>query len=269
VGLVLSASAGAVSLEGKEPERPAQVAQLPQQARVAEPGLAVFTLRGRLGKPQLAEATRLVRAVARDVRRRFLSGQDRSGLSPVDVCLFANSREYRVFVDGVFGKDNDQEELGAFSAYRRLVLGNLSLDPGYLRHELVHVLFRDDFGPLPAWLEEGLASLYLAVKETPEGLAFQVDHRLAWVISARDKKTLPDLAGLVASRDREVYGSNYQAYYGESRYLLLFLERQGKLKALLEAYRGGVADDQAQLALLKKFVDYPAFLAWVEKTAAK
>jgi hypothetical protein len=267
-GLILLMTASetrAVSLEEVKHERHSSVAGLPEFARVGKAGQTIFILRGRLSKARAKQMSKLATSLHRDVSRRFLKGTDKSGLRPVDVCLFNSSEAYRKFVTEVVDDDTFQDDLGFYVPYRRLVVADIERNLGSLRHELVHVLLRDDLGSVPYWLDEGLASLYVSVKPTKKRLHFLVNYRLNQLRAARAAGRLPDFEKLASSDDRNVYGSNHRAYYSLAQFLLLYLERQGKLEKFVRRMLSKPASTKWQLAVLNEYFDFKKFLAWTEK----
>lgn len=254
----------AVSLEEvKNPRHPA-VAALKRFARIGDPGETILLLRGTFSGKRASQITRVVRDLQEDVKRRFLKNRDKSGLRPVDLCLFGDSAGYRKFTRRVIGNDSYQRDRGFFVPYRRLVVADISGGLGPLRHELVHVLLRDDLGTLPDWLDEGIASLYVSVKPGERGLTFLSDHRLGELRSARRAGRLPTLENLASVDDRHFYGPKWADYYAYSRFLLLYLDHQAKLERFVTSICSGPRSRAWQLALLKEFVDIQAFWDWVD-----
>jgi len=246
-------------------ERHPRVEREPVLARIAEKGQTRIIMRGVIGKKRTRRMERLARAVQRDVSRRFLSGKDKSGRPPVDLCLFASTRSYRAFVAEVFGEDYDSSDWGFYVPRRRLVVANIGASRGNLRHELTHALLDDDFPGIPAWLNEGLASLYGSAVRTKKGFRFLVNYRLRHLRRALKAGLLPDLEELAGSTRRDVYGLNSLAYYALSRYVLLYLDHQGKLEELVSKLRQGPLSPARQLKIIKEYVDYDAFIEWTKK----
>lgn len=250
-------------------ERHPRVEQEPVLARIEEQGQTRIILRGVIGKRRARQMERLARAVQRDVSRRFLSAKDKSGLPPVDLCLFASTRSYRAFVEEIFGKDYDSSDWGFYVPRRRLVVANIGASRGNLRHELTHALLDDDFPDIPAWLNEGLGSLYGSAVRTRQGFRFLVNYRLRHLRQAHKAGLLPDLDELAASTRREVYGLNSLTYYALSRYVLLYLDRRGKLEEFVTKLRSGSLAPDRQLEILKEYLDYDAFIEWTRKLSIK
>ena len=255
----------AVSLEEVKHERHPRVQALPELARIGAAGDTIFILRGHLSKNRKMQIESIVRAVHRDVKRRFLPNRDKTGLRPVDVCVFASSEAYRRFAKEVMGTDEYGADRGFFVPYRRLIVVDLGRGVGGFRHELVHVLLRDEFSSLPDWLDEGMAALYVTAKWTKKGYRFLVNFRLRQLRAARAAGRLPDLAKLAASDDRDVYGANYEAYYALARYLLLYLDRRGQLEKFFTRIRSAPRSEAGQLKVLQQFIDYDAFLKWTDE----
>jgi hypothetical protein len=217
-----------------------------------------------LEQTRAVRIVRLVRAVHADVLKRFGSG-DASGRRAIQVCLFETTAGYEAFVQAVFGPDTFEDDLGFFSPYRRLVGVDLQRrGEGVLRHELVHALQIDNPGKLPYWVEEGLAGLYVDAKSTNAGFAFQAGHRLAELRRLRKNGRLPSLDELTASDDRQVYGPAWRGYYALGRYVLLYLDRLGKLQGFCQALRKGPRTPAGQRLLLAGALEQKAFWVWVE-----
>jgi hypothetical protein len=246
-----------------------RVSKEPVQALIEEDGQTRIVLRGRIGRQRAKEMERLARAVQRDVARRFLSGKDKSGLAPVDLCLFGSARSYREFVEDVFGEGYDVSDWGFYVPGRRLVVANIGASRGNLRHELTHALLDDDFPDIPDWLNEGLASLYGTAVQTKKGFRFLVNYRLRHLREALEAGLLPDLEELSNSTRQDVYGLNSLAYYALSRYLLLYLDHRGKLEEFVRELRQGHITPPDQLHLLEEYIDYDVFIEWTHKLRLK
>ncbi len=259
-----ASGAGAVSLEEVRHEVHPAVEALPVIARSGRADQTRLVVRGRLGRAGAKKVIRRALAVRRHVLRRFSAGGDRSGKRPIQVCLFATTRAYEAFVERVFGPDTFQDDVGFFSPYHRLVAVDLSRKLDALSHELTHALLADEPGRLPYWVDEGLASLYVGAEHAKKGLRFSARHRLADLRAARKAGRLPGFAELTESDDRQVYGPEWRDYYSLGRFLLLYLDRRGKLDGFVEALRADQATPARQQALIEGLVKPKAFWAWVE-----
>ncbi|MCG8423349.1 MAG: DUF1570 domain-containing protein [Proteobacteria bacterium] len=255
------------------------VAALPEIARF-DSGMTVIILRGKLTARRARRMTRLARAVYRDVNQRFVGPRfvqmdgvrrDRRKPIPVDFCLFDSNRSYHAFVTAVFGA-GDHSPMGFYSPAKRVAVANLARSVGNLRHELVHPLVGDDFAKIPAWLNEGLGSLYGTARQTQrQGRRFRfvVNYRLRHFRAADRRGQLPALGDLASSSHRQVRGDTAATYYAMSRYVLLYLDRRGQLDEFYRAMRARAPTPARQLALLQRYIDYDEFLAWARKLRYK
>jgi hypothetical protein len=263
-GLATPPPAGAVSLEEQRHETPPAVAELPLLGRVGSGKQPRLVIRGRLSALVGRRLVRSVRAVHADVLQRLGAG-DASGRRAIQVCLFATTRDYKAFVQAVFGPHTFEDDLGFFSPYQRLVGVDLERrGEGVLRHELVHALLIDAPGKLPYWVEEGLAGLYVDAERTRAGFTFQAGHRLAELKRLHRAGRLPAFDDLAASDDRQVYGAGWRGYYALGRYVLLYLERRGELERFCRALRQGPRTPARQQRLLSRALSHDAFWEWVD-----
>ena len=216
-------------------------------------------VRGALSKAQTKQALELVDGVVRDVARRFGGGAKQ----PLTLCLMGTEdgyvREASAFGDVPSG-------WGFYRPDLRIAIANVGQSIGNLRHELVHPLLGDDWPEIPAWLNEGAASLYGSARPTKRGFEFLVNYRLRDLQRALADGDLPTLDELAASTAEQVERSDRApVYYAMSRYVLLYAERNGKLPALYAALREASGDVAKQQQILTSTVDERAFRAWAAK----
>ena len=95
------------------------------------------------------------------------------------------------------------------------------------------------------------------------GFTFLVNYRLRDLQRALKAGTLPSLKQLATSTADDVHGDDAMVYYAYGRYVLLYLDRQGKLDKFYADMRATDADKQAKL--LASYVDETAFRAWARK----
>ena len=158
-----------------------------------------IVIRGELTRAQKKTAFALVDGVVADVARRFGAGPAK----PVTLCLLGEPRRYMEEA-AAFG--DIPSEWGFYRPDLRIAIANVGQSIGNLRHELVHPLIGDDFPGIPAWLNEGIASLYGSARPTKDGFTFLVNYRLRDLHSAMAHGTLPTLAELAMSTDDDVRG---------------------------------------------------------------
>jgi hypothetical protein len=218
-------------------------------------------VRGELSKSAQRDALRITDEVVADVARRFT----RSAKHPdaaVTLCLLPTEQRF-VAIARSFGEE-PPSTWGFYRPDHRIAIINWGQSVGNLRHELVHPLIADDFPDIPAWLNEGVAALYGTAKPTAHGFEFLVNYRLRDLQRAIKAGTLPTVRELALSTEPDVHGATAPTYYAMARYVLLFVERKGKLAALYGELRVASGDAHKQADILASYVDDAKFVAWAK-----
>jgi hypothetical protein len=107
-----------------------------------------------------------------------------------------------------------------------------------------------NFPDVPSWFNEGLASLFEYPGERKGHIIGNVNWRLPNLKKEIKAKTLPKLSVLLSTTTDEFYDADYDAY-AYARYLMYYLQEQGKLQ---EFYKTFLADkkDLTGASALKK-----------------
>ena len=240
------------------------VADLPQLARI-EHGRSVVIVRGEVAKAKRKEAVALVDHVVADVQHRFTDAAGDARDTPDDPVTLALLGDEKRYVEVATALDKDLPSMwGFYLPSRRVSIANLGASIGNLRHELVHPLLGDDFPGIPAWLNEGIASLYGTARWDRDHFTFLVNYRLRDLQRAIRDGSLPTIDELAHSTDDDVRGDRAMVFYAMSRYVLLYVEKSGKLGELYASLRGA-ADTDAQAKILAHYVDDRSFVAWARK----
>lgn len=239
------------------------VEALPVVGRLEAPGATRVTVRGVLSKARGTQLVALAAAVQGDVTRRFLTKADASALPPVELCLFERSADYDAFVAALLGGAPSPSPLGFFDPTLRVVVANVGLSIGNLRHELAHALLHDDFPQIPSWLTEGVGALYGTAALERGGFRFLPNYRLRHLRAARKAGTLPTLSQLARSTPDDVYGDRVMEYYALARYALMYLDAHGTLRATFDALRAAQTPEARERVVLAA-VDADAFFAWTD-----
>jgi hypothetical protein len=92
-----------------------------------------------------------------------------------------------------------------------------------------------------------------------------VNYRLRDLQSALAAGELPTLDELAASTPSDVRGPRAMVWYALARYLLLYVDRAGKLGEMYGKLRAAARDTRAQRAILAAYVDDDAFRIWARK----
>lgn len=236
----------------------ATVDKLPELGAVAR-GRTRVVVRGEVTRARAREAVALVEQVIGDVQRRF-TAPAKTPDRDITLCLLPDDARFRAVAMAAFG--DLPSNLGFYRGDHRVALANLGRSIGNLRHELVHPLLGDDFPKIPAWLNEGIASLYGSARPGRHGFEFLVNYRLRDLQRALKAGDLPTLDELAASTSADVLGPRTMVWYAMARYVLLYVDRAGKLDELYGKLRAAAGDVPAQRALLHAYVDERAFLRW-------
>ncbi|TMQ13229.1 MAG: hypothetical protein E6J90_00625 [Deltaproteobacteria bacterium] len=155
----------------------------------------------------------------------------------IEIWLFKNERTYRSGAKKYFGDEPDTP-YGYYSSEHEAMVMNIGPGAGTLVHEVVHPYIEANFPSAPAWFNEGLASLYERPTEKKGHIWGLPNWRLPNLKRQIAERTLPDMATLLGTSRDAFYNAEFDAY-AYARYLLLYLQEQGKLT---EFYRKFVAD---------------------------
>jgi len=233
---------------------------VPELATVTR-GQTRVVVRGLVPKAQRKALVQLVDHVIADVTRRFL---DASGEPHAEIalCLFSDATRYRQ-VASAFGTPIPSD-LGFYRGDQRVAIANVGNGIGNLRHELAHPLVGDDFPSIPSWLNEGIGALYGTARWNTDHFEFLVNYRLRDLQRALASGTLPTLSELAGAGYETIHGDREMVYYAMARYVLLYLDRQGKLVQFYASMRAARDDGAAQRKIVLANVDEEAFRAWAK-----
>ncbi len=167
----------------------------------------------------------------------------------LDVYLFKNEASYD---SGVLklAADPPSTPYGFYSSRLGGLFMNISTGGGTLVHEIVHPYVEADFADAPAWLNEGLGSLFEQSAERGGHIVGLTNWRLAGLKKAIHKDRLPTFKELTAMSDHTFYDEDRGDNYAQSRYLLYYLQEQGLLVQFYEAFRAAAAKDPTGYATL-------------------
>jgi len=183
------------------------------------------------------------------------------------VYLFRDDASYRTNAKKLFGRVADTP-FGYYLHKERALVMNIGTGGGTLVHEMFHALVAEDFPDIPAWVNEGIASLFEQCRVTDEGLVGLVNWRLPILQQAIREKKLPPLRKMMTLTDLEFYhsrGGNYAA----ARYFMMYLQKEGLLVAFYKKFRDNFKDDKtgvrfAEEVLGRKLEDVePVWQKWV------
>ncbi len=152
----------------------------------------------------------------------------------IEVWLFKNERTYRRGAKRFFD-DEPETPFGYYSPADRALVMNIGPGAGTLSHELVHPYMEANFPNVPAWFNEGVASLYEQPRERDGKLVGTTNWRLPGLQRQLRAAESPGLAALLATSTEDFYGADYDAY-AMARFLCQYLQDHGKLHTFYQRF---------------------------------
>ncbi|MBN2357909.1 MAG: C39 family peptidase [Deltaproteobacteria bacterium] len=160
----------------------------------------------------------------------------------LDIWLFRDDASYRKHTRSLFN-DRPGTPYGYYSEQHRALIMNIATGGGTLVHEIVHPFMAANFERCPAWLNEGLGSLYEQSADDDGHIRGLTNWRLAGLQQAIRGRSLPSFRALTATSEAQFYGADPGTNYAQARYLLYYLQEQGLLVRYYQAARAGSAAD--------------------------
>ncbi|HUS32162.1 MAG TPA: hypothetical protein VMZ53_26865 [Kofleriaceae bacterium] len=183
----------------------------------------------------------------------------------LEVWLFHNEKSFRAGAKKYFG-DTPDTPYGYYSPDANALIMNAS-GLGTLSHELVHPYMEANFPDVPSWFNEGLASLYEQPGEVKGHIVGFPNWRLPNLKKEIKAGTLPKLSKLLGTTRDQFYEADYDSY-AYARYLVYYLQEQGKLQEFYKKFLEDKKDLTGATALaavlgedLEKFE--PKWRKWV------
>jgi hypothetical protein len=156
----------------------------------------------------------------------------------LDVFLFEGKDSYEKNARALFG-DQPTTPYGYYSSEHGALIMNIATGGGTLVHEIVHPFVEANVPSCPAWINEGLGSLFEGSGERDGHIVGAVNWRLPGLQRAIRDKALPPFDALFASGERAFYEADPGTNYAQARYLLYWLQEHGRLQAFWKAYAAG------------------------------
>lgn len=161
---------------------------------------------------------------------------------PITVLLFSGEQSYNRYARQLYGEEGISV-YGYYKPHLRTLVMNLGTGSGTLVHELTHALVDFDFPQIPAWFNEGLASLHEQCHIRPDetGIDGLVNWRLESLQKALATNKLRTLASLIG--DNDFRGAGMSLNYAQARYFCLYLQERGLLETFYRRFRENHARD--------------------------
>jgi hypothetical protein len=172
---------------------------------------------------------------------------------PIEVWLLRDRETYRAVSRERFAVE-PTSPFGFFVAPRRAIVINIETGNGTLVHEIIHPLMAANFPNCPAWLNEGLASLYEQCTDRDGRIWGLPNWRLRRLQVAIANSRLRTIESLCQTSSSEFYGDDAALNYAEARYLCLYLQENGQLSQYFHQFRHAALDDPSGYQTLIKTV---------------
>lgn len=186
------------------------------------------------------------------------------------IWLFDSDESYTNHAWTFFG-DEPGTPYGYADGDERALVMNIRTGGGTLVHEMVHPYMHTNLPDCPSWMNEGLASLYEHVGPHDGKIWGFTNWRLPGLKEAIREGSLPSLRWLAEATPEQFYDEEASgAHYAMSRYLMQYLQEQGKLRAFMARYTATRATDPSGYQSLLDTLgveDVPAFMAEWERWA--
>lgn len=132
---------------------------------------------------------------------------------------------------------------GYYLSSRRAMVMNIKPGYGTLTHELVHPFMHANWPDGPAWLNEGLGSLFEFPGERDGHFIGQVNWRLPGLQAALRDRAVPTFHALVHTTTDEFYDDDSGVHYAMARYLCFWLQEKGLLVRFVQRAQALKAED--------------------------
>jgi hypothetical protein len=212
------------------------------QIRVEDP----FVVVGDGSADDLVQDASTVRWAVQHLEADFFSARPAKVL---DVFLFRDADSYEHGVKQLTG-DDPGTPYGFYSKTHNGLFMNIATGGGTLVHEIVHPYVEADFPNAPPWLNEGLGSLFEQSAERDGHIVGLTNWRLGGLQKAIAKQRVPTFHQLTHYDTDTFYGDETGVNYAASRYLLYYLQEQGKLRDFYVAFRAARLTDPSGYATL-------------------
>jgi hypothetical protein len=166
---------------------------------------------------------------------------------PITILLFTKEASYNHYTKEIF----NEEGISVYGYYKpgqRTLVMNIGTGGGTLVHELTHALIDFDFPQVPAWFNEGLASLHeqCRIRADESGIEGLPNWRLPGLQEAIRRGTAPTLREMM--EDDQFRGTRVGLNYAQARYFCLYLQHLGRLSDFYHAFRAEHMEDPRGVA---------------------
>ncbi|HEX7315320.1 MAG TPA: hypothetical protein VF297_15450 [Pyrinomonadaceae bacterium] len=173
----------------------------------------------------------------------------------LDIWLFKDSASYNKHARDLFGGE-PTTPYGYYSPAHKSLVMNIETGGGTLVHEIVHPFVEANFPDCPAWLNEGLGSLYEQSGEQDGHIVGYTNWRLPGLQRAIRRGGLTPFEKLLALDGRAFYDDDaHGTNYAQARYLCYYLQERGLLTRFYRDFHANRAADPTGFDTLKKVLN--------------
>ena len=172
----------------------------------------------------------------------------------IDIWLFRSRGSYMRNAKRLFGSA-PTTPFGYYSPGDRALVMNISTGGGTLVHEIVHPFVAANFPRCPAWLNEGLGSLYEQSTEREGEIVGLTNWRLAGLQEAIREQRVPPFESLMATTSAEFYGEDPGTNYSQARYLCYYLQDRRLLRTFYKKFRADQSVDPTGYKTLLRILE--------------
>ncbi len=165
----------------------------------------------------------------------------------IEVWLFGNERTYRAGAKKYFN-DEPETPYGYYSPTADALIMNIGPGAGTLSHELVHPYMEANFPNVPSWFNEGLALALRAAHREGRPHLGPAELAPAEPQEAAPRQHAPSIPTLLKTSRDGFYNADYDSY-AFARYLMLYLQEQGKLRDFYLKFLADKKDLTGQAAM--------------------
>lgn len=184
-----------------------------------------------------------------DLLKRDYFAKDPSEI--LDIWLFKDAASYRKHAKQLFGED-PSTPYGYYSPANKSLIMNIETGGGTLVHEIVHPFMEANFPECPAWLNEGMGSLYEQCGERDGHIRGFTNWRLPGLQSAIKRGGLTPFKTLLAMDARTFYNEDKGTNYAQARYLCYYLQERGLLVKFYSEFFANRKEDPTGFDTLQK-----------------
>ncbi len=182
----------------------------------------------------------------------------------LDIWLFKDEVSYRKHTRILFSED-PTTPYGYYSSRHKALIMNIATGGGTLVHEIVHPFIEANFPACPAWLNEGLGSLYEQCGDVDGHIHGFTNWRLPGLQRVIREGDVPSFKTLLEMDANTFYGESKGVNYAQARYLCYYLQEKGLLIKFYREFYASQKQDSSGYKTLQRVLGERDMVAFQEK----